>query len=123
MKILLDTHMIIWCLVGDKRLDDFCKSIILNPDNTIYYSIVSLWEIASKNFKSPAKFPYNEIEIDRFCKEAGLEILNFNAEHIFAIRFLKIRAEKGLENYDPFDRLLLAQAKTENMNFLSNISL
>ena len=120
MKILLDTHVIIWMLTDDPRLSKSARVMIENPDNIIYYSTASIWEIAIKNFKSPEKCPYNEEQIADLCVRSGYEPLDIKAEHISYIRTLKINKEKELKNYDPFDRMLIAQAKAEGMILISH---
>ena len=122
MKILLDTHMIIWALTDDPHLTDKARELILDSGNVIYYSIASIWEIALKNFKSPEKCPYNESVIDSLCHNAGFESLGIKLEHIEGVRYLSIDTKRALQNYDPFDRLLLAQAKSEDIRLLSHDS-
>ena len=100
MKILLDTHMVIICC-----------------------STVSLWEIAIKNQKNPEKCPYHEKMILEYCMAAGYELIHIVPSHILAVRNLRIREGRTLSNLDPFDRLLIAQAKTENLSFLTHDSL
>ena len=112
--------MIIWALTGDQRLSDAAQKLILSPDNTIYYSAASLWEIAIKNQKAPARCPYEEIEIERYCESAGFLPINISAEHVLAIRKLHPKEGHYLSNYDPFDRILLSQAKIEECRFLTH---
>lgn len=120
MKLLLDTHVIIWAITDDERLSTDARTIILDRNNIIYYSLVSMWEIAIKNFKNPKKCPYNEIKIANYCDKAGYEAVNISLSHISQLRKLRIMTEKELNNNDPFDRLLLAQAKTEGMLLLTH---
>ena len=49
MNILLDTHIALWAISDDERLSEEAKEIILDPDNTIYYSAVSVWEVLLKH--------------------------------------------------------------------------
>ena len=53
MRILLDTHVIIWALTEDPRLSGAARDLIASPDNIILFSVASLWEIAIKNQKNP----------------------------------------------------------------------
>ena len=119
MKILLDTHAIIWALTGDARLKPENEKRILNPDNSVYFSTASLWEIAIKNGKAPEKCPYSERDIYEKCIASGYELLDVHPEDIFAVRTLRVKKDHSLLNMDPFDRLLLAQAKAEKMRLLS----
>ena len=120
MTLLLDTHVIIWALTNDPRLSDGAKALILSTDHIICYSVVSLWEIAIKNQKSPRLCPFREDTIRHYCSLAGYEEIDLKAEHVLAIRNLHVRSDRLLENNDPFDRILLAQAKTENYILLSH---
>ena len=119
MKILLDTHAIIWALTDDKRLSARMKELILNPNNSVYFSSVSLWEIAIKNSKAPDKCPYNEQTIYGHCINSGFELLDLIPEHIFSLRTLRVKANCALSNMDSFDRILISQAKSEGMKIIS----
>ena len=119
MKILLDTHTIIWTLTGDERLGRTNEERILDTANSIYFSVVSLWEIALKNAKAPDKCPYDERVVYEQCIESGLELLGLSQEHVFALRTLRTKAGRTIANMDPFDRILIAQAKSERMRILS----
>ncbi len=120
MRILLDTHVIIWALTNDPRLPDGARGLIVSSDHSICFSVVSLWEIALKNQKSPAKCPYSEREILSFCIAAGYEPMNLLPAHVLAIRDLQLREGCVPDNLDPFDRLLIAQAKAEGCRLLSH---
>ena len=122
MKILLDTHVIIWALTNDARLSEKAKALITAPENIICISTASLWEIAIKNQKAPEKCPYHEQEILHYCIQAGFEPLSILPGHILGIRTLKEKDGHYLSNYDPFDRLIIAQAKVENARVLSHDS-
>ena len=58
MKILLDTHILIWLHTNDSQLSERARKIILDPTNTIYFSSINIWEIQMKNLKAPEIFPY-----------------------------------------------------------------
>lgn len=120
MKLLLDTHMIIWALTNDSRLPYAAREMIGSPDNIVFFSTASLWEIAVKNQKNPEKCPYNEKEIMQYCLESGFEPMTILPSHILAIRDLKVRPGRQLSNQDPFDRLLAAQAKAEGCRFITH---
>ncbi|MDO4940058.1 MAG: type II toxin-antitoxin system VapC family toxin [Lachnospiraceae bacterium] len=122
MKILLDTHVIIWVLTDDTALSENARASITDPNNTIYYSIASIWEIAIKNAKSPDRCPYNEKEIADLCDKSGFLPLDITIDHIQGLRNLKVKSGKELSNHDPFDRILLSQAKSENMKLFSHDS-
>ena len=120
MKILLDTHVIIWVLTDDPRLSAKARDLICSPESIVYYSVASLWEIAVKNLKSPLKCPYHETDVMGYCRDAGFLSLDIQAHHIQGIRTLKVKENHYPANMDPFDRLLIAQAKTEGCRILSH---
>ena len=120
MNILLDTHVIIWALTNDPRLTDEAKALIMDPDNTVVISTVSLWEIAVKNQKAPRLCPYHEKEILDYCVKAGYLVMDMKAKHVLEVRGLKTKPGTVLTNHDPFDRMLIAQAKSEKFIILSH---
>ena len=122
MNILLDTHAVLWSLTSDPRLTPKARELILSPDNVVCFSVVSLWEIAIKNQKSPEKCPYHEKEILDYCLASRYEPLNLLPRDVLALRNLQVRQGRVLSNLDPFDRLLIAQAKTENCVILTHDS-
>lgn len=107
MKIMLDTHVIIWALTDDPRLSSEAREMILNPDNMICFSSASIWEIAIKNQKAPEKCPYIYDEIADICQKAGFEIIDIKLPHILAVKDLQVEAGRKLSNMDPFDRILM----------------
>ena len=120
MNILLDTHVIIWALTNDPQLTDKAKALIMNPENTVVISTVSLWEIAVKNQKAPRLCPYHEKEILDYCMKAGYLVMDIKAKHVLEIRGLRTKPGTVLTNQDPFDRMLIAQAKSEKHILLSH---
>ena len=120
MKILLDTHAIIWVLTDDQALTKKAREAISNTDNVVYYSLASMWEIAIKNAKNPNACPYNEKEIADLCDKSGFLPLDISLNHIQGLRNLKVKPGKELLNHDPFDRILLSQAKEEKMKLFSH---
>lgn len=117
MNILLDTHMAIWALLDSPKMTNKAKQLITDPDNTIYYSVVSVWEVLLKHSGHPNNMDLSAEVFSDSCKDAGFIPLALLDKHVItAGRFpLEVEGHK-----DPFDRLLLAQAKTENMSFLTH---
>ena len=122
MNILLDTHILIWALGEDEKLSDKARNLILNPDNMIYYSAASIWEISIKHALHPDQIPFSGKELAAFCLEAGYEPLDISERHVFALETLK-RSVGAKPHQDPFDRIMIAQAKADNMLFLSHDAL
>ena len=119
MNLLLDTHIAIWALNDDPALSEKARELILDPDNTIYYSTVSVWEVLLKHARRPENIPFDEKDFAEGCREAGFVPLSLSDKHILAVRTLS-RPDNIKEHHDPFDRLLLAQAKVENLSFLTH---
>ena len=117
MKILLDTHYLIWTLQGE-NISHELETLILDPDNSIYFSIISIWEISIKKNSNPDKITFTSKDVFRYAEQAGFEMLKLSADHIFQLDTLKMKIGKK-EHKDPFDRLLIAQAKNEKMRFLT----
>ena len=119
MNLLLDTHVAIWALNDDKALSKKARELILDPNNTVYYSVISVWEVMLKHDRRPKEIPFDEKMFSDGCKRAGFVCLGVLDKHVFAVRTLT-RPPKSREHFDPFDRLLLAQAKEENMILLTH---
>ena len=119
MNLLLDTHIAIWALNDDPALSEKARELILDPDNTIYYSTVSVWEVLLKHSRRPVSIPFDEKDFSKGCQEAGFVPLALTDKHILAVSSLS-RPGDVKEHNDPFDRLLLAQAKVQNMSFLTH---
>lgn len=113
MKYLLDTNILLWSLNGDKRLKESIQRIIKNPANIIFISVVSAWEISIKRKIGKLHLKRN---IMTYFKQSDFEILNINLDHILMLDNLP------LYHRDPFDRLLIAQAKTENLILITSDS-
>ena len=119
MKLLLDTHVMIWTLFDLPYLSEKAERMIENPENQVFISLASLWEIAIKFKKNPDKMPFSEDLIDDLCDDAGFGRFNIRTPHILALHDLT-RNENTPVHKDPFDRILLAQAKTENALLLTH---
>ena len=119
MNLLLDTHVLIWALNEDQRLSEKARELILNPDNAIYYSSVSIWEVAIKHAIHPESVTFTGKELSQYCQEAGFLPVEMRDRHVFALETIT-RADDAPQHHDPFDRMLIAQAKAENMSFLTH---
>ena len=73
MKILCDTHILIWYLTGDSRLSKKARKLLDDENNTIYYSIVSIWEVSIKHDRRPDKLSLSSQDVASFCEEQGFE--------------------------------------------------
>ena len=121
MKYLLDTHILIWYFGGESTFSIKARKAIINSQNEIYYSPLSIYEIDNKRAKHPEDIPMTGEEIVSFCKEAGFKVLPFNEKHALELVNLKRRANTPPHN-DPFDKMMLCQAIAENMIFITHDS-
>lgn len=122
MKLLLDSHILIWALNDDPQLSKKARDYILNPDNLVYYSAASVWELGIKHALHPDNVDFSPQELCDCCDDAGYEPLDISRKHIFQIDSLR-RPSDAPFHKDPFDRLLIAQAKAEHMMLLTHDSL
>lgn len=122
MRILLDTHIALWAIADSKKLSDKTVTLLESADHEIFYSMASVWEIAIKHKIKPQNMPMPEEEFVSLCMDTGFIQLPIEPAHIFLLKTLTRTVDAPKHN-DPFDRLLLAQAKYENMIFLTHDSL
>lgn len=118
MRLLLDTHVAVWTLIGAARLDRPTLDMIADRHNSVHVSVVSIWEIAIKRGLGRKGAP--AISVGAAIEGFGLlgyAILDITAAHAAAAEHLPpVHA-------DPFDRLLVAQALTEPMRLLTRDAL
>ncbi|MBR4569465.1 MAG: type II toxin-antitoxin system VapC family toxin [Candidatus Riflebacteria bacterium] len=122
MKILLDTHIALWAISDDEKIPLNFIKIINNPENEIFYSLVSVWEVAIKHYVKPEIMPITEEQFIDNCYKSGFKQLAIRSNHILNIKSLK-RNNDAPKHNDPFDRLLISQAKTDSFLFLTHDSL
>lgn len=117
MNVLLDTHILLWAIAEDKKLPKQAYDLITNTENKIFYSIASIWETEIKH--GLGKMPIDGEELSRYCKESGFELLSVKEEHVFNLKSLK-RNEDSPKHNDPFDRIMISQAKTDSLKFITH---
>lgn len=122
MNLLLDSHILIWALTEDARLSEKARQLIIDPNNVIYYSTVSVWEISIKHANHPEDLEFYGKELSAYCQAAGFLQLEIRDKHVYALETLT-REDGAPPQKDPFDRMLLAQAKAENMSLLTHDAL
>jgi PIN domain nuclease of toxin-antitoxin system len=116
MRLLLDTHVAIWAVTDDRRLSARARSLILGEANQIFVSAATVWEIAIKHLLSRGRdslMPLSGAEALEHFTAAGYAMLAISPAHAAAIE--DIPRLHG----DPFDRLLLAQARFEPLRLLT----
>jgi len=122
MKILCDTHILIWFLTGDDRLSVKARTIIENEENEIYFSLVSVWEINIKHSRKPKQMSLSPKRFIELCESQGFLEYPIEQRHILALDTLH-RPVHTPEHHDPFDKLLLSQAKIDQLIFVTHDAL
>lgn len=113
MKLLLDTHVVLWAAGQPERLSDSARTLLTTPENMLFFSVASIWEIVIKRGLGRDDFKVNPRRLREMLISHGYAELAVGAEHVLAIESLPPIHK------DPFDRLLLAQAQTEGMLLLT----
>ena len=106
MELLLDTHAFVWWDMEDSRLSEIARAAIADADNRIVVSAASVWEISIKRMIGKFAFRHDML---RALDGSGFEALDITPRHADAAGSLP------LHHSDPFDRLLVAQAKLEGL--------
>ncbi len=119
MNILLDTHIILWTLFKRENLSEKAVQILSSGENNFFYSIASMWEIAIKHRKHPKQITRSGVEFMHYCEAMGFSKLEIDDRHVCALETLD-QKEGSPEHEDPFDRILLAQAKGDGMTLLTH---
>lgn len=104
MKILLDSHVVMWWMSGSDKLSDRAREAITSGDNQVLVSAVTLWELAIK--ESIGKLSL-DFDLHEDLPEESFDELPITGDHAKAVR------ELPWHHKDPFDRMLIAQAKYE----------
>ncbi len=110
MKLLLDTHALLWWFFDDNRLSAKLRAYIRNPDNEILVSSASAWEISTK--RRLGKLPEAGEAVDQFAEliaKARMGELSVTIEHALLAGAFEV------DHRDPFDRMLAAQSRIEKI--------
>lgn len=107
MRMLLDTHVLLWSLAEEDRLDPETRALIEDPVNDVLFSAASIWEIAIKAQLARIDFPVRPERVAQAAREIGFRELPVRSEAAAHV------ASLPLLHRDPFDRLLVAQAITD----------
>ena len=114
MRLLLDTHLLLWVAQKSSRLSPAALKSINDPGNELIFSVASLWEFGIKFAKAPRQFDTSPIELREALLENGYTELAITGQHVLAISNLP--ALHG----DPFDRILIAQSAVERITLLTS---
>jgi PIN domain nuclease of toxin-antitoxin system len=114
VRLLLDTHLLIWAAQGIEHVPAVGRALMEAPENDLYFSVASLWEIAVKQGLRRSSFQIDARILRRCLIDSGYNELAIFGEHAVTIDMLPPIHK------DPFDRLLIAQAAAEGMILLTN---
>ena len=114
MRVLFDTHTFLWFIEGNSRIGSNARREILEPNNERFLSVASLWEIAIKasvgKLEKHSSFE-DLVQVQVFGN--AIDLLAISAKHLDVVQTLPFH------HRDPFDRLMIAQALSENLVLLS----
>lgn len=113
MLVLLDTHLILWAAYEPQKLSDSARALIEDEHNTLLFSAVSIWEVSIKSSLGRPDFTVDARVLARALRENGYEELLITSSHAAAV------ADLPSIHQDPFDRLLVSQARIEGVPLLS----
>ncbi len=119
MKILLDTHILLWYFDDDKRLPLNARFFIEEKSNEVYYSLISVLEVEIKHAAHPDRISMSGEKLLEHCQRLGFIQVPIKLSHILAVKNL-VRKENSPPHRDPFDRLMICQAVVDNMLFITH---
>lgn len=111
-KVLVDTQIFLWWLTDDARLSKKLRMVITAPRQTVFVSIISLWEIVIKESIGKLKLP-RTFDFQKAIKQYHFVLLPITPAHLERLRRLP------LKHKDPFDRLLVSQAQEEEATLVT----
>ena len=109
MRVLLDTHLLVWAMGSPERLPAALAGMLQDPANTPMFSVASLWELVIKQALGRPDFQVEPAVLRRALLDGGWQELPIQAHHALAVAALPTL------HRDPFDRLLLAQASADGL--------
>ena len=114
MKLLLDTHLLLWAASEPKRIANSARVLIEDPENEVLFSVASLWEVTIKRGLGRRDFRVDPRVLRRALLDNGYAELPIASEHVIQVDQLPPKHK------DPFDRVLVAQAIVEGITLLTN---
>lgn len=118
MKLLLDTHTLIWVITNSSKLPEKIKSIVNDKNNIIYVSVASIWEIEIKHIKKAESMPYDAKSILRSIECSDFELIDIKKDYILELQSI---INQNIHS-DPFDHILLSMAKNDNLTLVTHDS-
>ena len=113
MKLLLDTHILLWAAGQPKKLSASAREMLVDTRNSLFFSVASLWEIVAKR-----GIGRNDFKVDPYRLRKMLVINDYNELPITSEHVLRVDTLPFLHK-NPFDRILIAQARSEGMLLLT----
>jgi PIN domain nuclease of toxin-antitoxin system len=113
VNLLLDTHVLLWAAGMPEKLSESARSLLRSPENALFFSSASIWEIVIKCSLGRADFKADPARLMKLLVSHGYTELPVTGEHV-----LKLESVPLLHK-DPLDRLLIAQARAEGMQLLT----
>jgi len=113
VKLLLDTHILLWSAGQPDKLSTEARTILLDSTNSLFFSSASIWEIVIKRGLGRDDFKVDPLRLRKQLVINGYEEVAVSADHALAVDVLPALHK------DPFDRILIAQARMEGMLLLS----
>ena len=114
MRLLIDTHLLLWAADDPRRVPAAARDLIEDTGNTLVFSAASIWEVAIKNGLGRDDFKTDPHLLRRGLLDNGYEELPITSEHATAVSLLPDLHK------DPFDRMLVAQARSEGLLLLTS---
>ena len=115
MRILLDTHTVLWWVDGSDQLSTLARDLMSDPQTSNLLSVITMWEVAIKYHLGRLRIPGTPEEFfSSLTQELDLIVLPIEKAYAFTA------ASLPLHHRDPFDRMLIAQATIENVPILSS---
>ena len=121
MKILLDTHVLLWTITNDSKLPPLARKLIGDLSNEIYYSVLSSWEVEIKHEKHPTQMPVDGQKLALYAERSGFRRIGIGVGEVAHLRMLS-RKTGAPDHQDPFDGMMICQAAVNGMIFLTSDS-
>jgi PIN domain nuclease of toxin-antitoxin system len=113
MKLLLDTHVLLWAAGEPDKLSETASLLLLDERNDLFFSSASIWEIVIKRSLGRENFRVDPHRLRKMLVMNGYTEISITSDHALAVDSLPMLHK------DPFDRILLAQARTEGFSLLT----
>lgn len=114
MKLLLDTHLLLWAAAAPEKLSRQARKLVDDVDNELIFSAASLWEVSIKRRLGRKDFSADERVLRRALVDNGYGELPITAEHAVTV------GDLPTIHKDPFDRILVAQAVVEGITLITS---